>query len=96
MSDCPLGCEWRYDASEAAVMARQVGRALPVVYDQRGLRRVIASEAPRGRPEAIGAHLCFEHPLDPEVLLLGPVEKWTPIRELNFAFSAVGRFLGVR
>jgi hypothetical protein len=29
-------------------------------------------------------------------LLLGPVEKWTPIRELNFAFSAVGRFLGVR
>jgi hypothetical protein len=95
MSDCPLGCEWRYDASGAAVMARQVGASLPVIYDQGGLRRVGGQEPPRGRPEAIAAHMCFDHPLDPEVLLLGPVERWTPLVELNQAFGAIGRFLGV-
>lgn len=83
MSDCPL-CEWRYDPYGAAVLARPVGRPAPIVWD--GTLRVVSlSEPPRGKPEAAGAHMCFDHPLDPEVLLMGPAEEWRPLAELNAA-----------
>jgi len=90
MSDCPVGCGWRYDPTGAAVMARPVGGTTPVVWEG-ALRVASASDAPRGRPEAIGAHVCFAHPMSPDVLVLGPAEEWTPLREFNAFADAYPR-----
>jgi hypothetical protein len=73
VSDCPVGCGWRYDPSAAPVCAKRVGDWLPVVWDG-SLHRARGSDAPVGRWAATGAHVCFAHWLEPEVLLLGPVE----------------------
>jgi hypothetical protein len=85
MSDCPLGCEWRYDSTAVPLMAYLGGyRGAPVVWDG-ALRVASPSDAPNPRQAAAGAHLCFDHSDVPEVTALGPVEAWNPIAEFNQA-----------
>lgn len=72
MSDCPY-CDWRYDRYAEPWAAKPVGRPFPVVWDGR-LRVPSGIEAADGRRAAIGAHICEAHPLEGDVLLIGPVE----------------------
>jgi len=73
MADCPYCDEWRYDPTGAPVVARPVGKYLPVVWDGGQLRGALGSDAPNGRHLATGRHVCEEHPMEPDVLRLGPV-----------------------
>jgi hypothetical protein len=89
MADCPFCDEWRYDGTAECLMARPVGQLFPVVYADGRLRVAYGSEAPGGPPPALGAHICFEHPMEPDVLILGPVEKCYPLAGLNQLVNAL-------
>lgn len=89
MADCPLCEDWRYDGNAEAVCAWLPGdRTAPVVWDGERLRQAAGNEPPGGRPPAIGAHMCFDHSDAPQVLLLGPVEAWNPIKEFSRVVNA--------
>jgi hypothetical protein len=83
MADCPLCDEWRYDATAAAICVRVIGDWLPVIYRDGQLRRAWPSEPPGGWSAATAAHICHEHPMDPSVILLGPLEDYAPLGGLT-------------
>jgi hypothetical protein len=100
MSDCPVCDDWRYDVAAACVLARQVGDLFPVLWDGANLRAARGEEAPDHRV-AVGAHMCFAHPMDPRVLLLGPVREYTPLAGINALLTAMAArpssvFFGLR
>jgi hypothetical protein len=87
MSDCPY-CDWRYDPYAECICTYPLGsRIAPVVYD--GTLRVASPyEAPQGKREAAGHHICTSHPLEADVLILGPLEQYAPLAALNQLLTA--------